>query len=81
MSYFNKTQILTSDSPSIVLAGGYTASSAQSKGSVNRLLANKYPITLDVAGAVRSLGTLSVIATGIGGTSACRAILNWKEIR
>lgn len=38
-------------------------------------------MTLDAAGAVRPLGTLSVVATGIGGTSACRAVLNWREIR
>lgn len=31
--------------------------------------------------AGRSLGTLSVVATGIGGTSACRAVLNWRETR
>jgi hypothetical protein len=41
----------------------------------------KYPITLDRAGAVRALGTLTVLVTGIGGTSACRGILNFREIR
>jgi hypothetical protein len=41
----------------------------------------KVPITLDAAGAVRANGTVSVIATGSGGTSACAAALNWVEIR
>lgn len=36
---------------------------------------------LDAAGAVRSLGTLSVIVTGLGGTSACRCNLTWEEVR
>lgn len=70
-----------SGTPTIVIAGGYVASAAANKGNVNRTIANKYPITLDAAGAVRSLGTLSVVATGFGGTSACRAVLNWREIR
>lgn len=70
-----------SGSPTLVIASGYCASSTQNKGSVNRTMANKYPITLDVAGAVRSMGTMSLIVTGLGGTSACRAVMNWREIR
>lgn len=69
-----------SGSPAIVLASGYvgqaTAASAATKGIVSR-----YPITLDAAGAVRALGTLSVLVTGMGGTSACRVSLNWSEVR
>ena len=33
------------------------------------------------AGAVRILGTLTLIATGLGGASAMRASFNWREIR
>jgi hypothetical protein len=36
---------------------------------------------LNAAGAVRANGTITLLVTGIGGTSACRAIMNWKEIR
>lgn len=70
-----------SNAPTIVIASGYVASTAANRGSISKLVGNKYPITLDAAGAVRSLGTLSVVASGIGGTSACRAVLNWREIR
>lgn len=71
----------TSGNPSIVIASGYVAASAQSRGQVNSTVPFKYPITLDSAGAVRSMGRLSLLVTGIGGTSSCIANINWKEIR
>lgn len=40
-----------------------------------------YPITLDRAGAVRAMGTLSILITGIGGTSATRCTACFTEIR
>lgn len=45
------------------------------------LISRKYPITLDRAGAVRALGTLTLLVTGIGGTSDCRGSMTFKEIR
>jgi hypothetical protein len=50
-------------------------------GSVTKNIAHRYPITLDAAGAVRSLGTLSLLATGFGGTSTIQAAVSWKAIR
>lgn len=70
-----------SGSPTLVVNAGYTTSSASTKLSTSFKTNNKYPITLNAAGAVRSLGTLSLIVTGIGGASACRAFFNFKEIR
>lgn len=70
-----------SGSPALVIAQGYVASAAANKGNVGRTIANKYPIALNQAGAVHANGTLSVIVTGIGGTSATRVSLNWREIR
>lgn len=70
-----------SGSPSIVIAQGYVPASASSKASVSTRLNNKYPITLDAAGAVRLNGRLTLYATGYGGTSATRCIFNWREIR
>lgn len=67
--------------PTIVIQRGYTPATNQSKGVVSKNIVNRYPITLDAAGAVRALGTLSLLVTGIGGTSATRASLNWREIR
>lgn len=70
-----------SGSPAIVITSGYAAATAANKTSVNRTVTNRYPITLDAAGAVRAFGTLTLIVTGLGGESACRAIFNFKEIR
>lgn len=44
-------------------------------------LSKKIPISLNRAGAVRDMGTYTLLVTGIGGTSACRASINYKEIR
>lgn len=65
----------------LVIAGGYISSSAQSKGAFDQELSAKYPICLDRAGAVRANGTLSLLVYGIGGTSACRAMIGFEEIR
>jgi hypothetical protein len=70
-----------SGNPAIVIAAGYVAATAVVSVSVNREFNNRYPITLNVAGAVRSLGTLTLLVTGIGGTSATRATINHRELR
>lgn len=70
-----------SGSPAIVIDSGWVNSSSTAKGSVSTQVPMKYPITLDAAGAVRPLGTLSLLVSGIGATSACRGALDWKEIR
>ena len=70
-----------SGTPAIVIASGYVPATAANKSASSAKIANRYPITLDVAGAVRSLGTLSLIATGLGATSAMRATFNWHEVR
>jgi hypothetical protein len=70
-----------SGSPAIVIASGYCAASATVKGAVARQIFSRYPITLDRAGAVRANGTVSLIVTGIGNTSATRGTINFREIR
>jgi hypothetical protein len=64
-----------------IIASGYVAASGSTRGAVSAALSASYPITLDRAGATRSLGTLSLNVTGIGGTSASRAIMTFTEIR
>lgn len=71
----------TSGTPAIVIASGYVASTASTRGASNAGVDSRYPITLDAAGAARANGRLTLLVTGIGGTSACRATLNWKEVR
>lgn len=70
-----------SGSPALVIASGYISATATAKGSTPAKVDQKYPITLDASGAVRSLGTLSLIVTAFTGTSACRTVMNWREIR
>lgn len=73
----------------IVIASGYISGAGSGASSpptvtninVDRILSDKYPITLNRAGAVRSLGTLSLLVKGIGGASATRASITYKEVR
>ena len=70
-----------SGAAAIVIDSGWVAASATVKSSTKVDIETKYPITLDAAGVARSLGTLSVVVTGIGGSSACRVAVQWKELR
>lgn len=65
----------------IVIASGYCNSTNAGSQQIASKVASLYPITLDRAGATRSLGTLSLLVKGIGGTSATRASFNFIEIR
>jgi hypothetical protein len=73
-----------SGSPIAVIGSTYSSGAGGGSNppqSITRSLINKYPITLDRAGAVRANGTISIVATGIGGTSAMRCVVNTKEVR
>lgn len=70
-----------SGSPAIVLQSGYCPATNTVKGVSSPKISSIIPITLNAAGAVRDLGTLMILVQGIGGTSATRAILNWRELR
>jgi hypothetical protein len=65
----------------VVIASGFIASTATAKGSVSSVLGLKYPITLNRAGAVRNLGTVSLCARGIGGGSNTQGTFTFREIR
>lgn len=81
-TFTNLTGGVVIDSGYIGGAGtGPTGRPAVTPISVPTLISRKYPITLDRAGAVRSLGTLTLLVTGIGATSACRGSLTFKEVR
>lgn len=70
-----------SGSPGAVIASGYCIATNQMISQISPSFRHRYPITLDRAGAVRALGTLTLLVSGIGGTSACRATLNYSEVR
>ena len=71
----------TSGSPSIIMYQGHIPASANTKGSISETIVMKYPITLDASGAVRPLGRVTVLVTGLGGTSLVEGAINWTEIR
>ncbi len=64
-----------------VIASGYLTGSGVSRSAASRELSARYPISLDRAGAVRANGTLSLLVSGLGGTSASRATFNFTEVR
>jgi len=77
-----------SGSPSLVIASGYCGDGGTGVSRFDQTMFKeikdtgaRYPITLDQSGAVRSLGTLTLLVTGLGGTPTTRAIFNWREIR
>lgn len=73
----------------IVIASDYiggAGSGGASRPQVNvidipSLISRKYPIALNRAGAVRSMGTLTLLVSGIGVASSCRGSITYKEIR
>lgn len=71
----------TSGTPAIILACGFVPASNQLKGAERLSAELKFPITLDIAGAARVNGRLTLLLTGIGGTSVCYGAISWAEIR
>lgn len=69
-----------SGNPAIVVSSFYVGTNSVAPLGLSNIN-SKYPITLNQAGVARSLGTITILATGIGGTSACRASMTWREIR
>ena len=70
-----------SGSPAIVINQGYVPASAQLKGGVTTRISSRYPITLDAAGNPRTLGTMTLLVKGIGGTSVTYGTIKWFEVR
>jgi hypothetical protein len=71
-----------SGAPAIIISQGHNPTTGAANQVVTtKEFAGRYPITLDAAGAVRDLGRLTLLVQGIGGVSATRAILRWREIR
>ena len=67
----------------IVIDEGYAPAAGGNKSNiVSSELASKYPITLDVAGNPRDLGTLTLSAQLLtAGTSDLYFTMKWKEVR
>lgn len=65
----------------LVVDSGYLPATNQAKESASVEFQHYIPLTLDRAGAHRAMGTVSVLVTGIGGTSACRCSIHFDEYR
>jgi hypothetical protein len=70
-----------SGSPAIIVNKGFVSATSQVKGASASYIRSRYPITLDAAGAVRDLGTLTLLVKGIGGTSVTYGCIKWLEVR
>jgi hypothetical protein len=70
-----------SGSPAVVIDYGYVAASGGAKGVTNTAVNSRYPITLNAAGAHRTLGSLSLVLTSISGTQSCYGSMKFREIR
>lgn len=65
----------------LVLASGFAPSQGNSRVPIAQIVQEKYPITLNRAGAVRALGTLTLLLTGLTNNASCVSSLVFKEIR
>lgn len=66
----------------IVIASGYIGSGGgSSKTAASRTLLSRAPLSLNQAAAIHNYGVLTLLATGIGGTSPARMALSWTETR
>lgn len=70
-----------SGSPTIIIDAGWVAASGSTKTMVNTAIISRYPITLNAAGAVRAMGTLTLKAASLSGTQNCYAAIKFREIR
>lgn len=70
-----------SGTPAIIVNKGFVSATSQVKGASHSYIRSRYPITLDASGAVRTLGTLTLLVKGIGGTSAVYGAVKWLEVR
>ena len=73
-----------SGSPTVRIDSALVAASNTTKGVGTTGITNnvyRYPLSLDYAGAQRRNGALSVVVTGIGGTSTYQGSIRWREVR
>jgi len=65
----------------VKIDGGWVPASGSVKSVTNTAINSRYPITLNAAGAHRTLGTISLLMTSLSGTQACRGAIKFREIR
>lgn len=70
-----------SGSPAIIIDSGWVSVGGNDKGIVNTAVISRYPITLDAAGAHRTMGTLTLKITSLAGTPVVYGGIKYREIR
>ena len=78
-SYQYATAGTLSGAPAIIFQSGYVAASAQTKSTTSQAVNQIYPIALNQSGSVYNNGRLTLLATGIGGSSTITASIVYNE--
>ena len=70
-----------SGSPAVVIDAGWAGVGANTSTIINTAITSRYPMTLDAAGAVRALGSLTLKVTSLSGSPVVYAGIKFREIR
>jgi hypothetical protein len=70
-----------SGSPAVIIDTGWVAVGGNVKSVTNTAVASRYPITLDAAGANRTLGSITLRITSLSGSPVVYGGIKFREIR
>jgi hypothetical protein len=70
-----------SGSPAVIIDTGWVAVGGNDKSVTNTAVASRYPITLDAAGANRTLGSITLKITSLSGSPVVYGGIKFREIR
>ena len=70
-----------SGSPAVVIDAGWAGVGANTSTIINTAITSRYPMTLDAAGAVRALGSITLKLTSLSGSPVVYAGIKFREIR
>jgi hypothetical protein len=70
-----------SGSPAVIIDTGWVAVGGNQKSVTNTAVVSRYPITLDAAGANRTLGSITLKITSLSGSPVVYGGIKFREIR
>jgi hypothetical protein len=70
-----------SGSPAVIIDTGWVAVGGNDKSVTNTAVVSRYPITLDAAGANRTLGSITLKITSLSGSPVVYGGIKFREIR
>jgi hypothetical protein len=84
-STYSGTEVNTggtlSGSPAVIIDKGWVAVGGADKSVTNTAVVSRYPITLDAAGANRTLGSITLKITSLSGSPVVYGGIKFREIR